>query len=224
MTIFTLWFEGDFGPWIAGALGLLWGLASDRLAARWPVHEDGSIRPIDWRTPVVGLLGGAAFAGTVLRYGATPTAFVVVGVYVVALVVLFATDLDQRLLPDVITLPLIGYAAVVYVAGASPFLKSTEDLAWAIGAAIVVPVALYVLAIPFGQGAIGQGDLKLLVSVGLLFGSSNLFYALIAGALVAGLTVAVLVFTRRISMKSFVPYGPFLIGGILWAILGLPQT
>jgi prepilin signal peptidase PulO-like enzyme (type II secretory pathway) len=28
---------------------------------------------------------------------------------------------------------------------------------------------------------------------------------------------------RRVSMKSFVPYGPFLIAGALWAILVLPQ-
>jgi hypothetical protein len=58
----------------------------------------------------------------------------------------------------------------------------------------------------------------------LLTGALNLFYGLVAGALLAGITVAILVFTRRISMKSFVPYGPFLILGILWAILALPQT
>ena len=224
MTILTLWFEGDFGPIIAALLGLAWGFAADRLAARWPAHEDGSIRPIDWRTPVVVLVGAAAFAGTVLRFGSTPTPFAVVGIYVVTLVVLFATDLDQRLLPDVITLPLIGYAAIVYLVGASPFIATTDDLLWAIGAAIVVPVALYALSIPFGRGAIGQGDLKLLVSVGLLAGSAKLFYALIAGALLAGLTVGVLLFVRRISLKSFVPYGPFLIAGTLWAILGLLQT
>jgi leader peptidase (prepilin peptidase)/N-methyltransferase len=221
VTIFTLWFEGDFAPVIAGIIGLAWGLASDRLAARWPEHEDGLVRPIDWRTPVVAVLGAVAFAGTVLRFGATPIPLAVVGLYVAALIVLFATDLDQRLLPDVITLPLIAFAVVVYVAGASPFVPTVQDFAWAAGAAILVPLALYLLAIPFGQGAIGQGDLKLLVSVGLLAGSGKLFYALIAGALIAGLTVGVLVFVRRISLKSFVPYGPFLIAGTLWAILGL---
>ena len=224
MTIFTLWFEGDFSPIVAALVGAAWGFASDRLAARWPAHEDGSIRAIDWRTPVVVLIGAAAFAGTVLRFGADSTSFVVVGIYMVALVVLFATDLDQRLLPDLITLPLIAFAAAVYVLGASPFIATTEDLAWAIGAAIVVPAALYLLSIPFGQGSIGQGDLKLLVSVGLLAGSGKLFYALIAGALVAGVMVGVLLFVRRISLKSFVPYGPFLIAGTLWAILGLPRT
>jgi leader peptidase (prepilin peptidase)/N-methyltransferase len=143
--------------------------------------------------------------------------------YVAALIVLFATDLDQRLLPDLITLPLIAAALLVYVVGASPFLSTVQDFAWAAAAALVVPLALLLLAIPFGQGAIGQGDLKLLVSVGLLAGSAKLFYALVAGALLAGLTVGILLFVRRISMKSFVPYGPFLIAGTLWAILGLPQ-
>ena len=223
MTIFALWFEGDFSPILAALFGAAWGFASDRLAARWPAHEDGSIRAIDWRTPVVVLVGAAAFAGTVLRFGASSTSFVVVGIYMVALVVLFATDLDQRLLPDLITLPLIAFAAAVYVLGASPFIATTEDLAWAIGAAIVVPAALYLLSIPFGQGSIGQGDLKLLVSVGLLAGSGKLFYALIAGALLAGLAVGVLLFVRRISLKSFVPYGPFLIAGTIWAILALSQ-
>ena len=208
---------------LAAVVGAAWGFASDRLAARWPAHEDGSIRAIDWRTPVVVLFGAAAFAGTVLRFAAEPTAFVVVGVYMVALVVLFATDLDQRLLPDLITLPLIAYAAAIYLLGASPFIASTEDLAWAIGAAILVPAALYLLSIPFGRGSIGQGDLKLLVSVGLLAGSGKLFYALIAGALLAGVTVGMLLFVRRISLKSFVPYGPFLIAGTIWAILALPR-
>ena len=209
---------------LVALVGAAWGFASDRLAARWPAHEDGSIRAVDWRTPVVALVGAAAFAGTVLRFGGTPTSLIVVGVYVAALVVLFATDLDQRLLPDVITLPLIAYAALVYVVGASPFLKTNEDLAWAVGAAIVVPAGLYLLAIPFGRGAIGQGDLKLLVSVGILSGAANLLYALIGGALLAGIVVGVLLFVRRISLKTYVPYGPFLIAGILWAMLGLGQT
>jgi len=203
--------------------GALWGFASDRLAARWPAHEDGSIRPIDWRTPAVASMGAAAVAGTVLRFESDPVTFVVVGVYVLALVVLFATDLDQRLLPDVITLPLIALAAIVLVSGQSVFIRTNDEVLWAVAASIIVPAGLFLLSIPFGQGAIGQGDLKLLVSVGLLLGAAKLVSALIAGALLAGLGVGLLLLARRISLKSFVPYGPFLIAGTLWAILGLPQ-
>jgi prepilin signal peptidase PulO-like enzyme (type II secretory pathway) len=139
------------------------------------------------------------------------------------LVVLFATDLDQRLLPDILTLPLIGLALAVAVLGAGPFVRTGEELALAAIAAIGIPLGLAVLAIPFGAGAIGQGDLKLLVSVGLFAGASKLFTGLVAGALAAGITVGVLVLARRLTLKSFVPYGPFLIVGTLWAILGVAQ-
>lgn len=206
---------------LAGLAGMAWGYASDRIAARWPAHEDGSTRPRDWRTLAVAIVGGLAGAGTVARFGADPVHLLVVGVYIVALVLLFATDLDQRLLPDVITLPLVPYAIVVFVLGAGPFVRTPEELAWAAAAAIAIPVALFLLAIPFGKGAIGEGDLKLLVSVGLFAGALKVFYGLVAGALAGGVVVAVLVFVRRLSMHSYVPYGPFLIAGSLWAILGL---
>jgi leader peptidase (prepilin peptidase) / N-methyltransferase len=224
VTIFTLWFEDiPVLAILAGAIGLGWGYLSDRLAARWPEHEDGTNRRVDWRTPIVVVVGGLAFAATVARFGADPRSLLVIGIYVAALVVLFATDLDQRLLPDLLTLPLIGLAAIFTLAGWNPFIRTNDEFLWALGASAVVPLALFILAIPFGYGAIGQGDLKLLVSVGLLAGGPNLFYALVAGALAAGVTVAVLVFIRRLTLKSFVPYGPFLIVGTLWVILGLPQ-
>jgi len=207
---------------IAGLLGAGYGYAADRLAARWPEHEDASIRERDWRTPLVVVAGGLAFAATWARFGANPVHLAVVFSYVAALVVLFAIDLDQRLLPNLLTYPLIVFAIGVYVLGAGPFVVGVEELAWAAAAAIVVPVALFLLAIPFGSGAIGEGDLKLLVSVGLFAGASKLFSGLVVGALVAGVAVAILVFIRRLSMKSFVPYGPFLIAGTLWAILALP--
>ena len=65
---------------IAAILGLAWGFASDRIAARWPAHEDGSIRGIDWRTPLVTLVGGVAFGATVARFGGNPAQLTFVGV------------------------------------------------------------------------------------------------------------------------------------------------
>ena len=47
--------------------------------------------------------------------------------------------------------------------------------------------------------------------------------SLVAGALVGGAVVAGLLVTRRIGLRSFVPYGPFLIIGALWATL-LPAS
>lgn len=208
---------------LATLIGAGFGYAADRLAARWPEHEDGSVRGRDWRTWLVVAAGAVAFGATVARFGGNPVHLGVVFAYVAVLIVLFAIDLDQRLLPNVLTYPLVAYAIAVYALGASPFVRTGDDLLWAAAAAVVVPAGLFLLAIPFGQGAIGEGDLKLLVSVGLFAGATKLVYGLVVGAVAAGVVVAALVFVRRLSMKSFVPYGPFLIAGTLWAILALPQ-
>ncbi len=204
---------------VLGLAGLGWGVAADRLAARWPAHEDGSIRPVDWRTAVVALLGGAALAALPARFGA-PVELALFGAYFLALVVLLATDLDQRLLPDVVTLPLIAVALAAALAGVDPFVAGSLPLA--VAAAVGLPLLLFVLSVPFGAGAIGMGDLKFLVGLGLLAGLERAVIAVVAGALLSGLVVAVLLVARRVSLRSFIPFGPFLIAGALWALL-LPR-
>src|SRR5258707_536607 len=75
-----------------------------------------------------------------------------------------------------------------------------------------------------GRGAPCQGDLKLLVSVGLLGGPVRLFFGLVFGAIVAAIAIVVLVGLRRITLRSYVPYGPFLIAGAIWALLSVMET
>lgn len=213
-------------PVVLGAvLGLIWGLIADRIAARWPAHEDGHTRPVDWRTLIVAVAGAVAGALVLDRFGAVaPTQASVMGIEVVALVLLFATDLDQRLLPDVITWPLVGLALLAFALGAGPYVHTVEELAFAAVAAVVAPLVLYAVSIPFGPGAIGQGDLKLLVSVGLLGGPGRLFLGLVSGAIVAAIAIVALIALRRITLKTYVPYGPFLIAGAMWALLGVLET
>jgi leader peptidase (prepilin peptidase)/N-methyltransferase len=202
---------------LLGALGFGWGLASDRIGARWPAHEDGSIRPIDWRTPLVALIGAGAFAGLAARFDGV--GLVVLLAFAAALTLLLATDLDQRLLPDLVTLPLVPFAAAVDLAGLNP-LVAPGDLPFAIVTAIAIPALLLILSIPFGQDAIGMGDIKLLVSVGLLLGPAPAVSGLVAGALLSGLVVVALLVARRVTLRTYIPFGPFLIVGALWGIIG----
>ena len=44
---------------------------------------------------------------------------------------------------------------------------------------------------------------------------------MVYGALLAGVVIVVLLALRRITLKTFIPFGPFLIIGALWAILVL---
>ncbi|MEO6207375.1 MAG: A24 family peptidase, partial [Candidatus Limnocylindrales bacterium] len=180
-------------------------------------HDDGHVRPIDWRTAVVMVLGAGSMYLLPQRFTETGP-LVLFGVYFLALILLLATDLDQRLLPDVITLPMIPISLVVTVAGWNPLVPQSGLLGAAI-VALAVPAGLFALSIPFGEGAIGLGDLKLLVSVGLLSGLSRTVIGVIGGALLAGIVIVVLLATRRVTMKSYIPFGPFLIAGAFWAAL-----
>jgi leader peptidase (prepilin peptidase)/N-methyltransferase len=215
-------------PVLFGALvGLAWGFVADRIAARWPAHEDGATRPVDWRTVVVVAIGALAVALLVARFVDSADdpglgARVVMVVIVPALVVLFATDLDQRLLPDPLTLPIGPIALLAFAAGVNPYFHEPGQLAVAAGAAVALPLGMFVLSIPFGRGAIGIGDLKLLFGIGLLGGAWRLLAGLVVGALVAAVVIVVLLAARRISLRSYVPYGPFLILGVMWALLVLP--
>ena len=212
-----------------GIAGAAWGLAADRIGARWPAHEAevdeegaivrpaGWVRPVDWRTVVVVLLGGTSLGALALRF-ADPASLAIFGTFFAALTLLLATDLDQRLLPDVITLPAIPVALAIGLAGMNP-LVPPEALPAAILAALAIPAFLFVVAIPFGAGAIGMGDLKLLVSVGLLAGLERAVAGVVVGALVAGVVLAVLLAARRITLRTYVPFGPFLIVGAYWAVL-----
>ncbi len=206
--------------------GLAWGVVADRVAARWPAHEDGAVRPVDWRTAAVAIVGAVATALFVARFVDSPGSNglgerVVMLVVTVGLIVLFATDLDQRLLPDVLTLPLGPLALGAFALGVNPYIRQPVDLAIAAGAAILLPLGLLLLSLPFGRGAIGTGDLKLLFGVGLLGGASRLVAGLVVGAIIAAVAILALLAARRVTLRSYVPYGPFLILGTLWALLVL---
>jgi leader peptidase (prepilin peptidase)/N-methyltransferase len=204
---------------LLGASGFVLGLAADRLATRWPEHDEEHPpgRAVDWRTAVVALVGALALGLLPLRFGSDPLAFAIFGAWFVTLVVGLATDLDQRILPDLLTLPVIPVALVYALSGANPLVG--QELVPALLAAVAIPAVLYLPSIPFGAGAFGLGDVKLLIGVGLLAGGSRALGSVFIALLVAGLVLVVLLAARRIGRRSYIPFGPFFIAGALWAVL-----
>jgi leader peptidase (prepilin peptidase)/N-methyltransferase len=206
---------------LLGPLGLAWGLAADRISARWPAHEDGSVRKVDWRTLVVAVFGAAAMAVVSVRF-TDPAERLLFGVFFAACVLLMATDLDQRLMPNVITLPLIVLGAVALAWGGDSLVS--RSVWWtAVLGALAVPALLYAASLPFGDGAFGEGDVKFLVGMGLLTGLIRIVVAVFAAALVAGVAIFALLAARRVTLKSYIPFGPFLIIGVVWSVL-LPAS
>ncbi len=204
---------------LLGAGGFALGLAADRLATRWPEHDEEhpAGRPVDWRTAVVALVGALALGLLPLRFGGDPLALVIFGAWFVTLIIGLATDLDQRLLPDLLTLPVIPVALVYALSGANPLVGG--EVVLAVVAAVAIPALLYLPSIPFGAGAFGLGDVKLLIGVGLLAGGSRALGSVIFALVLAGVVIIALLLTRRIGRRTYIPFGPFFIIGALWAVL-----
>lgn len=204
---------------LLGAAGFVLGIASDRLATRWPEHDEEHPpgRPVDWRTGLTALVGALAFGFLPLRFGGDPIALVLFGAWFVTMVVGLGTDLDQRLLPNVLTLPVIPVALLYALSGQNPLVGS--DVGLAILGAVLIPAVLYLPSIPFGAGAFGLGDVFLLVGVGLMVGGERALAGVFVGLILAGIVLGVLLVLKRIGRRTYVPFGPFLIAGALWAAL-----
>ena len=202
---------------VLGALGAACGLSADRVAARWPDHEFDDVRPVGWRTAVVAAFGALAL-GAVPSGFAGPPDRALAAVILMAMALMMATDLDQRLLPDELTLPLVALGAATLVLGGDSLTAGVPW--WAVaGVAAGLPAALFAVSIPFGEGAFGGGDVKFLVGAGLLMGPTRLVAAVLVGSVLCGVVVGALVLARRLSLKDYFPFGPFLIVGAAWALL-----
>ena len=207
-------------PLVVGyaVLGLIVGLLADRLAARWPSHEGGAVRGRDWRTAVLAVGGATAFAALAGRWS-EPLDLGILSFYFAALLVLMATDLDQKLLPDIITLPLIVAALVLTLTGNNPLLADKElPIASALLAGIGAPLLLFALDVVV-KGALGMGDLKLVAGLGLMSGVTRLFGGLVVASIASAVILLVLIASRQLTMKTAIPFGPILIlGGMLAAL------
>jgi leader peptidase (prepilin peptidase)/N-methyltransferase len=201
-----------------GLAGLLIGLLADRAAARWPAHADGGVRAVDWRTVALPIAAAIAFAALPARWsGAQELA--VLGGYFAALTLLVAIDLDQKLLPDVLTLPLAAAALGLVLLDLDPLLAAKEQpLLSALLAGVGAPLILAVLD-RVAHGALGAGDLKLALGLGLMSGVTRLFGGLLAASLGAAVVILALMAARRVGLRTAIPFGPILIAGGVFAAL-----
>jgi leader peptidase (prepilin peptidase)/N-methyltransferase len=193
-------------------VGVVLGVAADRLSVSWPDHEaDYRPRGLDWRTAVLVIVGAVFFGGLAVRWESDVRSLAILAVIGAALLVLLATDLDQKLLPDLITLPLMVVTGVLLVVGWSPLLAGKDlGLASGIAAAVAAPAFLFVTD-RILHGDLGEGDLKLAVSIGLLCGLSLLVSGLLVASIGFSAVLLVLIALGRLSLRSAVPFGPVLI-------------
>ena len=118
-------------------------------------------------------------------------------------------DLRRFILPDALTLPLIlaGLAASWWLGWDNVALRA---LAAVLGFLVLVLTARIYRQLR-GQEGLGLGDAKLLAAAGAWLGLEALPQVLLAACLLALAGVAVLMAGgRKMTMKTAIPFGPFL--------------
>jgi leader peptidase (prepilin peptidase)/N-methyltransferase len=139
-------------------------------------------------------------------------------VYVAVLILVTVTDLEQRIIPNRVILPAILFALV-----AGFFVSWMTWRAALLGGAVglvffSVAYGLAALVYP-GKIGLGMGDVTLATFIGLATGFPSAIVAVVLGVLLGGFVSVLLLLTRRATLQTAIPYGPFLVLGGLVALL-----
>lgn len=170
---------------------------------------------ISWRYPLVELLTAALFVLHAWWFG--PSALLAVRLaFAAALVVLFLTDLDCRILPNEITVG--GLVAGLVAAWFLPPGIRSALIGAALGGGILWATgALYERV--RGVEGMGMGDVKMLAMVGAVLGWPLMLLTLVFASFTGGLFGMALIAMRKDARTTAVPFGTFLAVGALVASL-----
>lgn len=171
--------------------------------------------PIPIRYPLVELGLGLGFAATYLVLEDQGAAEVVLGcTFLFVLAIITLTDLERRIIPNIVLAPAAVVAIAITLVGDSDLLVQ-RLLAGAIAGGVLLIISLLY---PRGMG---MGDVKLAAVMGLFLGRA-VAPALLIGFLVGALYGLALIAARGAeARKTAVPFGPFLaLGGVVGLLAG----
>jgi leader peptidase (prepilin peptidase) / N-methyltransferase len=159
-----------------------------------------------WGPPIASALVFAAFG---FELGAT-WLLLLHSIFGLILVQVFFFDLEHRLILDRVSFPAMGLALAVSIFN-HPWWAG---LATGLGAGFLFALIAVIGALIFKAEAMGFGDVKLAVFLGLLLGWPYTVTALFYGVFLAGVVSIVYVIWKR-SLKGTIAYGPYLAVGAL---------
>lgn len=176
---------------------------------------------ISGRYPVVELLTGLLFAALAWRGGPT----LATAVHAVAVSLLLAgafIDLDTTLLPDSLTLPLVGLGLLAAWQQWTPLSLHDAALGALFGYLSLWAVATAYRLLRGAQG-MAEGDFKLLAGLGALLGWQALPSIILLSSAVGAAVGIYLIVARGHRREVPIPFGPYLAGGGLAALFFGPQ-
>ena len=175
------------------------------------------------RYPIVEALTGILSVVVAIRFGATwatPAALVLTW-YLIALSLI---DLDHKLLPDSMTLPLlwIGILLTLVRIDGAPVFAEPDLRSSVIGAAagyLSLWSVYQLFKLVTGKEGMGYGDFKLLAALGAWLGWQLLPLVIVLSAAVGSIVGLSLILTGQRSRQAEIPFGPYLAGAGWLALL-----
>ncbi|MGH9610194.1 MAG: prepilin peptidase [Bryobacteraceae bacterium] len=197
----------------------------------------GCRQPIGWQYPIVELVTGIAFALTAAKYGWSLSALKWV-VFEAILIVLFWTDLEERMLPDELTLGGLAagvlFAIFVYLPrGLAELFVPAAGAVWqsllnAAAGAVIIAVPMWLTAAIYarlrGRPGLGLGDVKLLALLGVFLGLGAGLLALVIGAIAGSVIGLIYIWVTHKRASYELPFGTFLCAAAAAVVLFAPDS
>lgn len=178
--------------------------------------------PISGRYPLVEALGGLTVLLLWRGFG-YQAAFPIATAFVLALIVLFFTDLDHQLLPDAVTLT--GFVTGLAISWFNPFLVGqgwarvwTSLSGAALGSGLLWGVGAIYGKLR-GVEAMGMGDVKMMAMVGAFTGPAGVLFTIFSASLVGAIVGVAMIPLRGRTLQDKLPFGCFLAPAAAGALL-----
>jgi len=166
--------------------------------------------------PVVELLTGIIYLIIYLIYGLSIQSLIYI-ILSSALIIIAFIDLNEQIVPDVISLPGIGVGLILsFFVPYLSFINSA--LGVVVGGGIILIIAL-VGSMIFKKEAMGGGDVKLAAMIGAFLGWRYTIISLFLGFFLGDLAGIFLILSKIKSKEDMVPFGPFIALGSLITLL-----
>ena len=160
--------------------------------------------------PIVELLTGLIYLIIYLTYGLSVQTLIYI-ILSSALIIIAFIDLNEQIVPDVISLPgiVIGFIISFFIPYIS-FINSALGIL--VGGGIILIIGLAGSLI-FKKEAMGGGDVKLAAMLGAFLGWRYIVISLFLGFFLGALAGIFLIISKIKSREDTVPFGPFIVLG-----------
>lgn len=174
---------------------------------------------LPFRYPLVELMTAVIYLLLFLRYGLsvdfTASAFIMS-----VLIAVFFIDIDHRIIPNGLVITGLSGAIPVFAYNIFHPLNIYGDSIWwnplsgiPAGAGFLFLTAVVGLILYKSDNAMGMGDVKIFIPIGLFLGWRITIVALLAAIFLSGIASLIMLLAGLKKVKSTIAFGPFIVAG-----------